>query len=504
MPKTKTILLWFFFFLALYQTSKGQFYDKTWIVGTLPMVTLTFNTALPDIGTLRGNNAVIAIDVACSDVSDTNGNLLFYYNGSEVSDSTTNIMEGGDTLTDSLMYLDYQAGFIEPQTNIIIPRSGKTFYLFYFSESDSLYASNTINEPDRLYYAIIDMSQNNGLGKVVSKKNIAYKGLFGDCRLTACRHANGRDWWMVHQGFENNEYFIYLVTPDSVYPPNIQQIGPSDFWADNPGAQSAFSPDGSKFVTSTSYGPLLIMDFDRCSGIFSNPDSMQVLNSSFLYNGQSEGTAHGAPGCCFSANNRFVYITNSYAMWQYDTWATDVANTAIQVGQWDTIGPAGGFYGFYQLYLLPNGKIIVDNFQGGSRAFHMIDSPDIQGVGCHFIFNGLPTSTLNASALPNMINYRLGALSGSPCDTITGIKLLSEPDKIAVYPNPSQDKLYITLPRSADGMITLTDMTGKVMSTTYTYGAASEVLHIGALPSGVYVLSYLDGAVCVAKKVVKE
>jgi hypothetical protein len=103
-----------------------------------------------------------------------------------------------------------------------------------------------------------------------------------------------------------------------------------------------------------------------------------------------------------------------------------------------------------------------------------------------------------------MINYRLGALVGSLCDTITGIKPLNEYNKIAIYPNPAQNELYITLPPSADGMITLTDMTGKVISTTYTHGAASEVLSIGALPSGVYVLSYLDGTVCVAKKLVKE
>ena len=57
--------------------------------------------------------------------------------------------------------------------------------------------------PNELYYAIIDMNQNGGLGKVISKKNLLYKGTFGGGRITACRHANGRDWWLVHQRFSN-------------------------------------------------------------------------------------------------------------------------------------------------------------------------------------------------------------------------------------------------------------------------------------------------------------
>ena len=446
MLRTKTIALWFAFLFAFQKVSIGQFYDRTWVIGAIPMVTLTFNSDTTVLGSFYGNTPMNFTDEASSNVSDTNGSLLFFCNGSVIADSTTNVMMGGDTLLDSLFFSIYAGGFVEPQTNIILPRSGNTFYVFYFSESDSLYGSNTIDEPDRLYYAVVDMNQNGWRGKVISKKNVAYKGLFGQCRITACRHANGRDWWLVHQGFQNDEYFTYLVTPDSVHAPRIQHIGPSNFYADNPGSQSAFSPDGSKFATSTSYGPLLIMDFDRCTGIFSNPDSMPVLNSTYTYNGQSEGVAFGAPGCCFSPNSRFVYITNTYDIWQYDTWATNIANSATLVGQWDTVGPPGAFKAFYQLSLLPNGKIIIDNFNGSSSAFHLIDSPDVQGQGCHFMFNGLPTSTINAASLPNMINYRLGPLIGSGCDTVTGINdLLGKAFTAQMYPNPGSDVIQVDI-----------------------------------------------------------
>lgn len=469
------------------------------------MIKLTFNGNIYDTSSYCGNNPIVSMDGAACNVSDTAGNILFFSNGIQVGNSLAQVMENGDTLTDSLFYSMFAGGFTEPQTTLILPRSGNTFYLFYYSESDSLLATQTIAEPDRLYYAIIDMDANGGLGKVTSKKNIAYKGLFGDCRLTACRHANGRDWWLVNQGEANNEYFVYLITPDSVYPPQIQYLGPSDFYEDGLGSQSCFSPDGSKFATVSLIGPLLLMDFDRCLGTFSNPDSISIPIDTVWYNANTNGIGGGGGGaCCFSSSGRFLYMSDGNNILQYDIWAPDVMASATLVGKWDSVGPVGGDLFFDQMYLLPNGQIIIDDVNGTGSDFHLIDSPDVQGVGCHFHFNGLPTSTLNANSVPNMINYRLGALSGSPCDTITGIKPLSEPDKIAVYPNPSQDKLYITMPPSTDGMITLTYMTGKVMSTTYTHGAVSEVLHIGALPSGVYVLSYLDGTVCVAKKVVKE
>ena len=316
----------FIFSILFYMSSTAQFYDRSWIVGAgQALVKLTFNGSSFDTASYYFNTNGIGINSASSDVSDTAGNILFYTNGAMVANGLTQIMENGDTLTDSLFYSMFASGFSEPQTDLILPRSDNTFYLFYYSESDSLLSLH-IGQPDRLYYAIIDMNANGGLGKVVSKKNVVHKGIIGDCRLTACRHANGGDWWIVHQGFENNEYFTYLVTPDSVYPLQIQYIGPSDFYQDNLAAQSSFSPDGSKFTTVSAIGPLEIMNFDRCTGIFSNPDSIFIPIDSFWYNGTYDfPTTNGGTGCCFSANGRFLYFTNSIDIVQYDTWAPNLA-----------------------------------------------------------------------------------------------------------------------------------------------------------------------------------
>ena len=501
-------LLLCFVFLLLQSMGYGQAYDKGWIIGNGTMIKLIVNPTTLDTASFYWGTAATHTSLASSNVSDSLGNILFYCNGVNVGNGIGQIMDNGDNLPDAMFYNAFVGGFTERQTNLILPKSGNTFYLFYYSESDSLYASNTINEPDRLYYAVIDMDQNGGLGKVISKKNIAYKGLFGDCRLTATRHANGRDWWMVHQGFASNEYFIYLVTPDSIYPPTIQKIGPSSLYAENLGAQSTFSPDGSKFATISSIAPLVIMDFDRCTGVFSNPDSIYIPVDTFRYNGVITTISwHGGVGCSFSANNRFLYLSNVGGIVQYDTRATNITGSATLIGQWDTAGHLSwNGYGFDQLYLLPNGQIIIEDVQGGGSNFHLIDSPNMAGSGCNFILNGLPTNTLNANALPNMINYRLGRLLGSACDTLTGINELasSNQDRIKIYPNPGDDHITISLGQyHSDAKLYIYDAIGReVYSDRYMY--LDRDIDISALPVGIYQVSVCAADGVLMSRFVKE
>lgn len=486
----KPILL--YILLVSYTATQAQAYDRTWLIGSGDPVTLTFSSNSFDTASFNHGFNGISTDVAHSNISDTSGNVLLYCNGSQIGNRLALLMENGDTLIDSLLYNVFPSGFPEPQTNLIIPQNGNKFYLFYYSESDSLFATNTINEPDRLYYAIIDMNQNGGLGKVISKKNIAHKGIFGDCRLTACRHANGRDWWMVHQGFQSDEYFVYLVTSDSIYSPRIQHIGSSNFFNDNLGAQSVFSPDGSKFATVSSLGPLVLMNFDRCSGQFSYWDSIVMPVDTGSYNNAPSGISYrGANTCCFSKSGRFVYVSNSITIRQYDTWASNIGNTSELVGIWDSTGPIGGFLGFSQMYLTPNGKIIIDNYGSiGYGNFHLIDSPDVAGLGCHFKFNGLHTSTLNPVTLPNMINYRLGALHGSGCDTITGLTdAMPESYAMKLYPNPAKSKITVSLQEyHKDAKLIIYDAIGREMYHDESMYLSTDI-DLRGFSGGVYTIS---------------
>ena len=79
---------------------------------------------------------------------------------------------------------------------------------------------------------------------------------------------------------------------------------------------------------------------------------------------------------------------------------------------------------------------------------HVINQPDSLGLACNFQFNGQQCITTNTWNLPNMVNYKLGALVGSGCDTVVATTSPQTPegglkDRIQVYPNPANEYFVI-------------------------------------------------------------
>ncbi|MBK9639178.1 MAG: hypothetical protein IPO63_15800 [Bacteroidetes bacterium] len=53
-----------------------------------------------------------------------------------------------------------------------------------------------------LYYSIVDLSFNGGLGKVV-QKNVQLRNDTICDGVTAVRHGNGRDWWVIARSWKS-------------------------------------------------------------------------------------------------------------------------------------------------------------------------------------------------------------------------------------------------------------------------------------------------------------
>lgn len=124
------------------------------------------------------------------------------------------------------------------------------------------------------------MSLDGGLGGVTSQKNII---LFQDTiswGLSACKHANGRDWWVV--AIKDNTDLIYkiLVTPLGISSVTTQHLNITPSLGAS--MQLSFSNDGNYFICSLTDGGIVkdhfvrILDFDRCNGFFSNPRVFDV------------------------------------------------------------------------------------------------------------------------------------------------------------------------------------------------------------------------------------
>ena len=110
------------------------------------------------------------------------------------------------------------------------------------------------------------MTLDVGAGGVVYKNHVVLTDTLVVGKITAVRHANGRDWWVICHQNNSALYYRFLVTPDGVSDPMTQEIGSVRLLD---AGQVCFSPDGSKFAYYWSETDLDIYDFDRCSGLFS-------------------------------------------------------------------------------------------------------------------------------------------------------------------------------------------------------------------------------------------
>ena len=205
----------------------------------------------------------------CASICDSAGNLLFYagdpyvpywltgstYKQGYVVNMQHQMMENGDTIVGTLWY----------QEMVIVPNPANNQQFYLFSSGIT-----TTTNPG-FYYSIIDLSYNGGLGKVI-QKNVQLQNFPVNDGLAAVRHGNGRDWWVVHKqyvpGGYSDEVYVYLINPSGISSLPLQHIGRL---SQTNTLRLKFCDSGSKLVSTDSNHFIELFDFDRCSGLLSNP-----------------------------------------------------------------------------------------------------------------------------------------------------------------------------------------------------------------------------------------
>ena len=321
-------------------------------------------------------------------MSDKNGNLLYISNGLQINDRNDNLMEGGNQL--ALTAFDTTAGYDFRQSPLSLPMPGNDslYYIFY-----ETYWNTTLEQGSRLYYGIIDMSANGGLGRVISLNNILIDTFISDGGLSACKHANGTDWWLIKPQYHSNKYFEFLVKANGVIEgPFMQTIGlisaPPDY-----NAELVFSPAGDKMFYTNGEQKGGLFDFDRCNGTLSNPR--------YVWSTQG-GVTFGGNGAAFSPNGRFLYVTaDSFKVYQVDTYSDNMDSSRIVLFHANL--DSNQFIDYYQL--APNGKIYIQGYNSPTP-LSIINYPDSFGFACRldaFAYDSLPASTWG---MPNFPYYR--------------------------------------------------------------------------------------------------
>ena len=388
-----------------------------------------------------------------ANITDASGNLLFATNSTFIADVNGDTLLNGTGINPSSYTSSYPDGLTIPQTALILPKpSTPDIYYMIHGTLDNQGTTTA----QYLYLSVIDMSLNGGVGAVVIKNQVLIDDQLNLGKISAVRHANGRDWWVFcHKAFSNT-YYRLLATPIGVSVDGMQSIGivrPAD------GGQVCFSPAGSKYAYYWGVEDLEILDFDRCTGLFSNPVFIPIDDD------------NANAGVAFSPNSRYLYVSSASDCYQYDTEATDIAASMVHIAQWDGFySPAPPFAtGFENAQLANDGKVY---FGTGNSTFHLhvVHNPDVGGLGCNMEQHGVELPVWFSNSLANHPNYHLGPVNGSVCDSL-GITVGLTPNPshgesgvIRAYPNPSNGACTLNYPSVGQaGVLEVRDLSGRLV-----------------------------------------
>jgi len=87
---------------------------------------------------------------------------------------------------------------------LILPKQNDCSKYYVFTTGDHITGGY-------FYYSIVDMCLNGGLGDVTSTKNVLINSNSAE-KLTAIKHANGKDVWIVTHLLGSDVYNAYLLT----------------------------------------------------------------------------------------------------------------------------------------------------------------------------------------------------------------------------------------------------------------------------------------------------
>ncbi|MBK9017096.1 MAG: hypothetical protein IPM82_25250 [Saprospiraceae bacterium] len=371
-----------------------------------------------------------------SSICDTSGNLLFYTNGIKIANADHQLMLNGNGLNPGIITTAYaDNGMPTPQGAIALPLPGNSHLYMLVHGYLNIYDDpvSPLVCISNLYYSVIDMSKANGKGAVIEKNVEILADTLAYGKITAVRHGNGRDWWVVAPEHNTNCYYRMLLSPSGLSAPEKQCTG--GVTHDGLG-QAVFSPDGTKYARYDAYHLLLgnyfsLYDFDRCSGLLSNQQEVHILDTAY------------AAGLAISPNSRFAYLPSFRYVYQLDLQAPDMNESLTTVAVYDGFGAPFNTT-FFLAQLAPDDKIYICSPNGVSY-LHVINQPDEPGLSCEVVQHSLELPTYNLS-LPNYANFRLGKWAGSSCDTIgtSDTETVFSLSDVFVYPNPASESTTLT------------------------------------------------------------
>ena len=241
------------------------------------------------------NGSTMTANEGSASISDANGDLIFYTNGAVIYNRHHQVMQNGAALAGN------ESSF---QSAVIVPMPGhdSLYYVFTSDAFENAFANG-------YRYSIVSMLRDGGRGAVTVKNQLLH-GPSSE-RLTATRHANGVDIWIITNDDKSNVFRTWLLTCNGLQPsPVVSVAGEVLNAADrlNIGALKV-SPDGKQLCQT--HFPLdddiigsnnffQLFDFNNATGTITNARTV-ILPGMHVYNSE------------FSPNSQFLYLAHANA-----------------------------------------------------------------------------------------------------------------------------------------------------------------------------------------------
>jgi hypothetical protein len=490
----KHLLLLLFFFLGGFGEMEAQFNNNYWIFGDSAGINWTtsnnpsfFNSKVKGRGTsvsLADSNGVLIY-------SHTNGNIAFM-NKTKTYNRYNIIIENSDSIVGESWYHEMQ----------LIPHSGNDSLVYLFSIG--------VNGYQGLFYTLINYKANNDSG-IVIQKNIQLKNAPAFDGLTAVKHGNGRDWWLLFKEWDgngqvgNNEIYRYLITSSGVSLSQVQVSGPDN--STNLG-NIVFCSLTNKLGIVNLRGLISIYDFNRCTGMVSNPIAI-------------ENERNGAPypyyfSSAFSSDGSKLYVVGiaylnqagqNDTLFQFDLNAPNISASKQVIYVLPSYQKSMG-----NLKLAPDNKIYLTTgdeslgipypdtlFTTINSYLSVINQPDSLGLACDFQpFSFYLGGARTYYGLPNNPDYELGAWVGSPCDTLTvGVAENDEKEEVffQAWYNHEWNMIHVNASKlkGKSGVLRLFDVEGRVVYErkveVVAGGYFTTEIGMNEIAAGVYIVS---------------
>lgn len=425
-------------------------------------------------------------------ICDKEGNLLMYTNGCAVANRNHEQMMNGDSINwgnyaEFWLNGDCRQGYPNRQEIMILPDPGYD-QGYYIIHKPREYNVDTDQErfQKNIRYSYVDMSLDDGLGGVAEKNITFYSSETFNLSsyLTAIAHSNGKDWWIIQPERNPDQFVIFLLEDNGISVSDTKELG--FITEPNTGAsgEAKFSPDGKTYALYTKVHGLFVYDFDRATGALSNMRHLETAYPDALQFSDLE----------FSSNSELLYLASTDSLWQVDLLEDNLADGKV------LIDIPNGFAdpvptNFYDMALAPDCKIYIRT--GSSvKTFDVIQEPNRRGKACNLVQQAISFPQFTSTGtFPNMPRFRVD--EEEKCDpsitSFLGEEVYYRRD-LAIFPNPVQDQLTITIPERQQGQVVVYDIEGNLLRGPIVVDKQQEtlMLELSTLASGTYIVEYVS------------